>query len=83
MGLRQFKRVGRGKGHFAGDRATPDCSSWVVCCWINSNTARGVVSTRTEPGPPLNRWRAAYRQRWGAETLEGCGGEFSFVAIAR
>ena len=42
-----------------------------------------VVLSLPEPSPALNRWRAAYRQRWGAETLEVGGGEFSFVAIAR
>ena len=42
-----------------------------------------VVLSLPEPSPALNQWRAAYRQRWGAETLEVGGGEFSFVAITR
>lgn len=42
-----------------------------------------VVLSLPEPSPALNEWRAAYRQRWGAETLEVGVGEFSFVEIAR
>jgi KDO2-lipid IV(A) lauroyltransferase len=42
-----------------------------------------VVLSLPEPSPALNQWRAAYRQRWGAETLEVGVGQFSFVEIAR
>ena len=28
------------------------------------------VITHAEPSPALSRWRAAYRKRWGAETIE-------------
>jgi KDO2-lipid IV(A) lauroyltransferase len=42
-----------------------------------------VVLSLPEPSPALNQWRAAYRQRWGAETLEVGVSEFSFVEIAR
>jgi lauroyl/myristoyl acyltransferase len=42
-----------------------------------------VVLSLPEPNPPLNRWRAAYRQRWGAETLEIGVDQFSFADIAR
>jgi lauroyl/myristoyl acyltransferase len=42
-----------------------------------------VVLSLPEPTPALNQWRAAYRQRWGAETLEVGVSEFSFVEIAR
>jgi lauroyl/myristoyl acyltransferase len=42
-----------------------------------------VVLSLPEPDPALNRWRADYRRRWGAETLEVGRGEFSFVAITR
>jgi len=42
-----------------------------------------VVLSLPEPSPALSQWRAAYRQRWGAETLEVGVGEFSFVEIAR
>jgi KDO2-lipid IV(A) lauroyltransferase len=42
-----------------------------------------VVLSLPEPDPDLNRWRAAYRQRWGAETLCVGTDEFSFVGIMR
>jgi KDO2-lipid IV(A) lauroyltransferase len=42
-----------------------------------------VVLSLPEPSPALNQWRASYRQRWGAETLEVGVGQFSFVEIAR
>jgi len=41
-----------------------------------------VVLSLPEPSLALGRWRAAYRQRWGAETLEVGDNEFSFVEIA-
>jgi lauroyl/myristoyl acyltransferase len=42
-----------------------------------------VVLSLPEPNPALNAWRAAYRHRWGAETLEVGRDQFVFVAIAR
>jgi lauroyl/myristoyl acyltransferase len=42
-----------------------------------------VVLSLPEPSAALNRWRAAYRQRWGAETLEIGTNQFSFVEIPR
>jgi lauroyl/myristoyl acyltransferase len=42
-----------------------------------------VVLSLREPSAALNRWRAAYRQRWGAETLEIGTDQFSFVDISR
>jgi lauroyl/myristoyl acyltransferase len=42
-----------------------------------------VVLSLPEPSAALNRWRAAYRQRWGADTLEIGADQFSFVGISR
>ncbi len=42
-----------------------------------------VVLSLPEPSVALNRWRAEYRQHWGAETLEVGTDQFSFVDIAR
>jgi lauroyl/myristoyl acyltransferase len=42
-----------------------------------------VVLSLREPSPALNRWRAEYRKRWGAETLEVGHDHFSFVEILR
>jgi lauroyl/myristoyl acyltransferase len=42
-----------------------------------------VVLSLPEPSAALNRWRAAYRQGWGAETLEVGTDQFSFVDISR
>jgi lauroyl/myristoyl acyltransferase len=41
-----------------------------------------VVLSLPEPSQALNQWRAAYRQRWGAETLQVGDNQFSFVDIA-
>jgi len=41
-----------------------------------------VVLSLPEPSPALNQWRAAYRHRWDAETLQVGVGQFSFVEIA-
>ena len=40
-----------------------------------------VVLSLPEPNPALNHWRAAYRQRWGAETLEVGTDQFGVVDI--
>jgi lauroyl/myristoyl acyltransferase len=40
-----------------------------------------VVLSLPEPNEALNRWRAAYRRRWRAETLEVGTDQFSFVGI--
>jgi lauroyl/myristoyl acyltransferase len=42
-----------------------------------------VIVTLPEPSPALSRWRSAYRQRWGAETLEVGDDHFGFVEITR
>lgn len=42
-----------------------------------------VVLSLPEPSAALNHWRAAYRRRWGAETLEVGVDQFSFVDITR
>lgn len=42
-----------------------------------------VVLSLPEPDPDLNRWRAVYRRRWGAETLAVGTDKFSFVGITR
>ena len=42
-----------------------------------------VVLSLPEPSAALNRWRAAYRKGWGAETLEIGPDQFSFVDILR
>jgi lauroyl/myristoyl acyltransferase len=42
-----------------------------------------VVLSLPEPSEALNRWRAAYRQQWGAETLQVGADQFSFVGITR
>lgn len=42
-----------------------------------------VVLSLPEPSAALNHWRAAYRQRWGAETLQVGVDQFSFVDITR
>jgi lauroyl/myristoyl acyltransferase len=42
-----------------------------------------VVLSRPEPSEALNQWRAAYRRRWNAETLEVGADEFAFVNITR
>jgi len=42
-----------------------------------------VVLSLPEPSAALNRWRAAYRRRWGAETLQVGVDQFSFVDITR
>jgi KDO2-lipid IV(A) lauroyltransferase len=42
-----------------------------------------VVLSLPEPSAALNCWRAAYRQRWGAETLEVGTDQFGFVDITR
>ena len=42
-----------------------------------------VVLSLPEPSAALNRWRAAFRQRWGAETLQVGVDQFSFVDITR
>ena len=42
-----------------------------------------VVLSLPEPDPALDEWRAAYRRRWGVETLEVGRDQFSFVAIQR
>jgi KDO2-lipid IV(A) lauroyltransferase len=42
-----------------------------------------LVVSLPEPSPALSRWRAAYRQRWGAETLEVGADPFQFVEITR
>ena len=42
-----------------------------------------VVLSLPEPSAALNRWRATYRQGWGAETLEVGTDQFSFVDISR
>ena len=42
-----------------------------------------LVLSLPEPSVALGRWRAAYRQRWGAETLEVGDDQFSFVKITR
>jgi lauroyl/myristoyl acyltransferase len=42
-----------------------------------------VVLSLPEPSAALNHWRAAYRRRWGAETLEVGADQFSFVDITR
>jgi lauroyl/myristoyl acyltransferase len=41
-----------------------------------------VILSLPEPSAALGRWRAAYRQRWGAETLQVGDNQFSFVDIA-
>jgi len=42
-----------------------------------------VVLSLPEPNAALNQWRAAYRHRWGADTLEVGTDQFSFVDIIR
>ena len=42
-----------------------------------------VVLSLPEPSAALNHWRAAYRQGWGAETLEIGVDQFSVVDITR
>jgi KDO2-lipid IV(A) lauroyltransferase len=42
-----------------------------------------LVVSLPEPSSALGRWRAAYRQRWGAETLEIGEDPFRFVEITR
>jgi lauroyl/myristoyl acyltransferase len=42
-----------------------------------------VVLSLPEPSAALNRWRADYRRRWGAETLEVGADQFSFVHVTR
>ncbi len=42
-----------------------------------------LVVSLPEPSAALSRWRAAYRQRWGAETLEVGQDPFQFVEITR
>lgn len=42
-----------------------------------------VVLSLPEPSAALHRWRAAYRRRWGAETLEVGADQFSFVGITQ
>ena len=42
-----------------------------------------VVLSLPEPSAALSRWRATYRQRWGAETLAVGTDQFSFMDIAR
>jgi len=54
-----------------------------------SGVIRDVTVLAAEHGADIDaasfadRWRAAYRQRWGAETLEVGVDQFSFVDIAR
>jgi KDO2-lipid IV(A) lauroyltransferase len=40
-----------------------------------------VVLTYPEPSRALTAWRAAFRRRWGVETLEIGGDSFAFLAI--
>lgn len=42
-----------------------------------------VALTNPEPSPELTAWRAAYRLRWGVETLEVGSGELQFVEIVK
>ena len=42
-----------------------------------------VALTNPEPSPELTAWRAAYRMRWGVETVEVGGGHLQFVEIVR
>ncbi len=42
-----------------------------------------VVLSLPEPNEALNRWRADYRLRWGAETLQVGVDQFNFVDITR
>ena len=42
-----------------------------------------VALTNPEPSPELTRWRAAYRARWGVETVELGGAQWQFVEIVK
>jgi len=43
-----------------------------------------VALTNPEPSPELTAWRAAYRRRWGVETVEvGAAGHLQFVEVAK
>ena len=42
-----------------------------------------VALTNPEPTPELTAWRAAYRLRWGVETIEVGEDEFQFLRIAK
>jgi KDO2-lipid IV(A) lauroyltransferase len=43
-----------------------------------------VALTKPEPSPELTAWRAAYRLRWGVETVEvGAAGHLQFVEVAK
>ena len=42
-----------------------------------------VALTNAEPTPELTAWRAAYRLRWGVETVEVGGNELQFIQIAK
>src|SRR5205807_989730 len=42
-----------------------------------------VVVSLPEPSPALSQWRAAYRKRWSADTLEVGENQFSFIEITR
>jgi len=42
-----------------------------------------VALSLPEPSPALNKWRAAYRRRWGVETMAVGDDQFGFVQITR
>jgi len=42
-----------------------------------------VALTNPEPTPELTQWRAAYRARWGVETIEVGGEQWQFVEIVK
>jgi len=42
-----------------------------------------VALTNPEPSAELTQWRAAYRARWGVETVELGGAEWQFVEIVK
>ena len=42
-----------------------------------------VALTNPEPSPALTQWRAAYRARWGVETVEVGSEQWQFVEIAK
>ena len=42
-----------------------------------------VALTKPEPSPALSNWRAAYRLRWGVETVEVGHDQFQFLQIVK
>jgi KDO2-lipid IV(A) lauroyltransferase len=42
-----------------------------------------VALTNPEPSPELTQWRAAYRARWGVETVEVGAADWQFVEIVK